>query len=60
VPLREAAEPILGLAPSAYPRVSRQLALAPIAGSAVVEVRRIALAEGLASGSNDAISAHEQ
>ena len=50
---------ILGLAPSAYPRIPWELAPAPIPGSVVVEVRRIALAEGLAAGSNDGNNAHE-
>ena len=51
--------PILGMAPSAYPRIFRQLAPGPIPWSGPVEFRRIALAEGLAHGSNGGTNARE-
>ena len=52
--------PILGMAPSAYPRISGRLAPAPIPGSGRVEFRRIALAEGLAAGPNGGNNARER
>ena len=50
---------ILGMAPSAYPRISGQLAPAPIRGSGADEFMRIALAEGLARGPNGGNNARE-
>jgi hypothetical protein len=57
--LLPALTPILEMAPSAYPRVSRQLAPVPIPDPGAVEFRRIALAEGFAAGPNDGNNARE-
>jgi hypothetical protein len=47
------------MAPSAYPRISRQLAPHQFPGPGAVEFRRFALAEGLAPGSNGGNNARE-
>ena len=50
---------ILQMAPSAKPRISRQLALPPSAGSCAVESMQITCVEGVASGPNDGNNARE-
>jgi hypothetical protein len=50
---------ILQMAPSAQPRISRQLALPPIAGSGATESMQITWVKAVASGPNDGNNARE-
>ncbi len=51
--------PIRGMAPSRYPRISRQMALAPIAGSCATECRQVIQVEAVAPGPNGGNNARE-
>ena len=51
--------PVRGMAPSSYPRISGQVALAPIAGSCATEFRQIISVEAVAPGPNDGNNARE-